>query len=64
MKSVLNFTDRDDHISKSGLNAEIQIHVQDKNSNTIYTPEINIKKDYRFIVFNGRIWWSRSLQND
>ena len=46
MKRVLNFTDRDDHISKSGLNAEIQIHVQDKNSNTIYTPEINIKKDY------------------
>ena len=46
MKSVLNFTDRDDRISKSGLNSEIQIHVQYKNSNTIYTPSINIKKDY------------------
>ena len=46
MKTVFNFTDREDRISKTGINPEILIRVADKNSNTVYTPEINIKKKF------------------
>ena len=51
MKTVFNFTDREDRISKTGINPEILIRVADKNSNTVYTPEINIKKKIKYCIF-------------
>ena len=44
MKTIFNFTDREDKISKSGTNPEILIRVTEQDTNTVYTPEINIKK--------------------
>ena len=46
MKTIFNFTDREDRISKTGVNPEILIRVAEKNSNTIYTPEIAIRKKF------------------
>ena len=46
MKTIFNFTDREDKISKSGTNPEILIRVTEQDTNTVYTPEINIKKKF------------------
>jgi hypothetical protein len=43
MKTVLNYTNRNDSITFSGANPEVEIKVIDKNNLTLFSPKIRIK---------------------
>ena len=48
MKKLLNYTSRKDNISKSGKDAEIIIRVIDKDSHSLFSPELNIDEQKNF----------------